>query len=658
LALLLSYFFIQETAHAFTPATTTRTSGRGERSSRHHPTVAAVSSSPRLTKVTGRSAFVPLFAKSKKSASKTDDDDEEPTEGDWSDEDDVDDTVLDEFEEDEDAIDDDDEEDEEEEAGPEEIVAEADDDDDDDDELEIDEIDLDDEDEDDEELVIAAAEMEDEPWESDSPIDWDEDEDGAVYELEDDPTDNDYMKQKELVEQAMEASNKKAADENFDAIDFIQNKMSKEMEQKLQELPFMKQVEELTKDMILTEEDVSGMDLEKEIDAVSSLEDDPYPPQTENNDALQPGAGLTEEDMKELDQTYKEVQEVLNKEPWDKVMLKGMAGFEGLSNGTLAEMEECLREIGGSAYNVTNWLLYDLDFNVSNLILAAVQHNRKAPILFHHWYPQLVTYERYQHARDRNFDFTWEDVEAADVSELERYYAGFGYSEIPQKAPAETGIISLEDLDEEEIKMAAFETWVKEVYNPEGDRKDFDDDDMRDEDNIFSDFYETPQHPDLPTFEDAQDDLAQWEEEIGDDPDMKDYRDMMGRNFEYDIVQDEEFEREFRGHLIIACTGADSDLEIAEKITLRFEKEFGKQVFVETRVMALAQEEDNVYEIWLESYEIDLLHSKKRASLNAKGWDGPADVDDKQIDFLTERVRFLISDDARYSYRLELDHAE
>ncbi len=53
-------------------------------------------------------------------------------------------------------------------------------------------------------------------------------------------------------------------------------------------------------------------------------------------------------------------------------------------------MEDCLVEIGGSAYNVTNWLLYDLDFNVSNLILAAVKHNRDAPILLMHWYPQLV----------------------------------------------------------------------------------------------------------------------------------------------------------------------------------------------------------------------------------------------------------------------------
>ena len=354
------------------------------------------------------------------------------------------------------------------------------------------------------------------------------------------------------------------------------------------------------------------------------MEDDPYDNQGETNIL---GTGLTDDDMEKLDKTYKGIREEIKQEPWDKVMLKSLTGFEGLSNETLDEMDDCLEEIGGSAYNVTNWLLYDLDFNVSNLILAAVKHNRDAPILLQHWYPQLVTYERYQHARDRNFDFNWDDVENADLEELERYYAGFGYDEIPKKAPKDTGIISLEYLDEDEIKMAAFENWMKDVYNPEEDRKDFDDDNIDDEDNVFSDEYVPPQHPDLPTIEEAEEDIEEWVEECGGEnatEAMKKYRDMMGRTIEYEYVYDEEFEREFRGHLIIACTGEDRDLDIAEKITTRFEKEFGKKVFVETRVMALAREEDNVFEIWLESYEIDLLHSKKRAtSVGTQGMEWP-----------------------------------
>ena len=502
-------------------------------------------------------------------------------------------------------------------------------------------------------------------------IDWDIDEDGIDYELIDEMDDPDYVQQKQLIDAAIQESELRMQNENFDPLQFLSDSITPETSAQLDQLPFFQQVEALAQDITISEEDVrqSGItedNFRTNVDAVSDLmEDDPYPRHTdEASNLLQQTSGITDEEMIEFDETYKNVQAALNKEPWDKVNLRAQQGFDNLTNQTLNELDECLGEIGGSAYNVTNWLLYDLDFNVSNLILAAIQHNKDAPILFQHWYPQLVVYERYQHARDRNFDFTWEDVEAADITELQRYYAGFGYDEIPSKAPAETGIINLDDLDEEDIKMAAFENWMTDVYNPEMDRKDFDDDTMRDEDNVFSDFYEYPQHPDLPVMEEAIDDIEQFQyENIGIDnanqhADVKEYRDMMGQTFEYDVVRDEEFIRDFRGHVIIACTGHDADLEIAERITVRFQQEFGKQVYVETRVMALAREDDNVYEIWIESYDIELLHSKKRAMANIKGWTGPAEIDDAQIEFLTNRVRFLISDDARYSYRLELDLAD
>jgi hypothetical protein len=250
-------------------------------------------------------------------------------------------------------------------------------------------------------------------------------------------------------------------------------------------------------------------------------------------------------------------------------------------------------------------------------------------------------------------------VERADVSELERYYRGMGYDEIPSKAPGETGIISLEDLDEEEIRMAAFENWMADVYNPEWDRFDFDNDEMRDEDNVFSPYYEAPQHPDFPTYEDAQDDLEEWDDEMGDDDEDADHKQYMGREYKYKVVEDAEFQEQFRGHLVVACTADDDDLQVAERITARMSREFGKQVYVETRVIAHARkEEDNVFEVWLESYEIDLLHSKKRASLNAKGWDGPAECDEEQIEYLAKKVGFLISDESRYSYRFESENAE
>jgi hypothetical protein len=65
-----------------------------------------------------------------------------------------------------------------------------------------------------------------------------------------------------------------------------------------------------------------------------------------------------------------------------------------------------------------------------------------------------------------------------------------------------------------------------------------------------------------------------------------------------------------------------------------------------------ARMEDNVFEIWLESYEIDLLHSKRQAFINSKLWTGPSEVDEKQLEHLVERVRYLISDDTRFSYRM------
>jgi len=508
-------------------------------------------------------------------------------------------------------------------------------------------------------------EWEEEDYEENEDEDWDDDEDFQVYELEEDATDPNYMKQKELMEASLKARQQVQRDETFDALDYIMNSMTDEEIERMEALPMQQEVEARVKGMELTEEDLNGMDMkeieEKVEETDDILEDPAYPIYQEGEEnILKEDIGITNDDMVDLENAWKIAQTAQDTPPWDKVLAKDEdpMAWAMLSNETLEEMDACLEEIGGSSYNVTRFLLYDLDFNVTNLMLAAVQHNRKAPILFQHWYPQLLTYKRYKNAADRNFDFTWQDVENADISELEDYYKGMGYDEIPTKAPGETGIISLEDLDEEEIRMAALENWIKDVYNPEWDRKDFDDDDMRDEDNVFSDYYEAPQHPDLPTYEDAQDDLEEWDEEMGDDDEDREHKKYMGRDYKYEVIIDEDFEREFRGHLVVCCTGDDSDLEIAEKITKRMEEEHGKQVFVETRVIAHAREEDNVFEVWLESYEVDLLHSKRRASMNVKDWDGPAECDDKEIEHLVNEVGFLISDDSRYSYRYDFEMVE
>lgn len=345
-----------------------------------------------------------------------------------------------------------------------------------------------------------------------------------------------------------------------------------------------------------------------------------------------------------------------------EIGMSGTDAFDDIPEETMDEIFECMVEMTSCSYNVTKWLVYDIDFNVTNLMLAACKHNPEAPILFEHWFPQLVVYDRYNYTRENNFEFTWEDVENADMKELELYYRGFGYSEIPKKAPGETGIIDYKEMSEDDMRIADFAEWVKEVYNPEWDCKDFDDDDIKDVDNVHSPYFEIPRHPDDPKYEDAATDIQNWKAEMdrangGDDltKEQKEYRDMVGEEVEYEYIDDKEFTEAFRGHLIIACPGDEDDLEIAEKITNRCQQEFGKQVYVETRIITHAIKDDNVFEIWLESYEIELIHSKRRASIGFKDWTGPFDCDDDEIENIVERVGYLISDDSRYSYRLDME---
>lgn len=508
---------------------------------------------------------------------------------------------------------------------------------------------------------------------------WD-DEDEGDFPLEDDPNDPHYQKQKELMELAVAESDRVGRDRNFDATSFMLNEMTEEMMEQMDQMPFIQEARERAKNIEISETDLEGVDLEEELAQTSDLLDDEYPRHEEGEEnVLAKNIGLTDDKMEEADRTWKRMRETLAEEPWDRVGTRAELGFEGLSNETLEEMAAAWEVTDRRApYNYTKWFLYDLDFNVTNLVLAAVKHNREAPIFFSHWYPQLTTYSRYEDARERNFDFTYDDVEKADLAELERYYKGMGYDEIPEKAPAETGMIEFEYLDEEEIKMAAFEEWIKDVYNPEWDRKDFDDDDITDEDNIFSTAFVPRKHPELPTPArvqkqieihlqgagvDVDDDEIDYEEiykdmepeEIEHIENLKEYRDYIQDNFYTAVDKDTEYNEEFRGKLVVACSGEDSDLEIAEKITLAIGKAYGEQVYVETQVIGAARDEDNVFEVWLESYNIDLLHSKRRATSNTADWDGPAECDDSQVDYLVETVGFLISDDARYSYSYTVD---
>ena len=163
-----------------------------------------------------------------------------------------------------------------------------------------------------------------------------------------------------------------------------------------------------------------------------------------------------------------------------------------LDNETQSEMLEVMETDTTMACPEPElWLMYDNNFNVTNLILASFKHNQEAPIMFTQWMPQLRVYERYADQREREFEWTWDDVEQADMEELERYYKGIGYDSIPKKDPSETGIIDWDEseLDDEEREMLALENWYDEVYNEEEQNLLFDDENFEAKDNVFAPDY-------------------------------------------------------------------------------------------------------------------------------------------------------------------------
>jgi hypothetical protein len=303
------------------------------------------------------------------------------------------------------------------------------------------------------------------------------------------------------------------------------------------------------------------------------------------------------------------------------------------------------------------WLMYDLKFNVTNLILAAFKHSGgAAPIIFTQWMPQLEVYDRYADQRTKNFEWTWDDVENADITELERYYKGIGYDAIPMKEEGETGIITLDTspMDDEEREMLALENWMDEVYNEESDNLLFDDENFEPRDNVFDPDYSPSKSSTDKSSVQVDKFLKEFdtfEREFSEE--SQEWRDQFATVEKFEYRDDPDGQAAFRGHLVVACPDLDDDLQLAKTISKRFKDEFDKAVRVETRVLGHARKEDNVFEVWLESYEIDLLHSKRQAFINSKLWTGPSDVDDKQLDYLVEKVRYLISDESRYSYRID-----
>ena len=513
--------------------------------------------------------------------------------------------------------------------------------------------------------------------------------------LEDLPSDPNYQLAKESV--LTEVTERKAMREaeakvprTFESVesvtktmDYIMNGMTDEERDELENNDVdLAEVEKIIGENQLTEDDLKDIIIEEEgedgyatidpqaIAEAGSFRDDQgldaFPSSTVEEDGenlVYPSNGaFTEKDLVELDgkiAAYKAARQSLKDQTYfgeehTFAYLDVEKDWPALSNETQDEILDVIENSNTMACPEPEmWLMYDLKFNVTNLILASFKHNAEAPIMFTQWMPQLEVYERYADERAMNFEWTWDDVENADMEELQRYYKGIGYDAIPKKDAGETGVITLDEspLDDEEREMLALENWMDEVYNEESDNLLFDDESFEPRDNVFDPDYGTSSSDKSAALEEKfMKEYDAFEREFsGED---QEWRDQFATVEKFEYRDDPEGQKEFRGHLVVACTQSDEDMEIAEDITVRIKKEFGKAVFVETRVLGHARAEDQVFEVWLESFETDLLHSKRQAFINSKLWTGPSDVDAKQLDYIVDKVRYLISDDSRYSYRM------
>jgi len=513
--------------------------------------------------------------------------------------------------------------------------------------------------------------------------DHEEDEDEYVEDayvpLEDDPDDPYYNAQKEMLEenlprlQAVSAYKKMMRDqfdgegvtEGWDKAlnEFFEENLTKED---------LAEAEKKAKQYEITMEDVQDLtdeDVEEAAEEINELGgEDAFP----DDDPVLESQGITNKMLVSIDSAAKQYFATI------KAMQDGT--YEGYSTFDVLNDGEALSKLNSTDYDQylelltvlkemreddrpthlsTKLLLYDLQFNMTNIFLAACKHNPDAPIILPQWLYQLEEYEKYADCQERSFEFTWEEADNADMAELEAYWKGLGYDEIPTKTAQETNIVTVEPPDDDEIQMSHMQEWMREVYDPQFDEVFFDDDSFMPYDSVFDEeYYQKDTPKDLLELQAMLDEIKQavedgeaTEEEA---KEITDYYDSLVsiQNITERIKFDSPEAAEFQGHLVVACSADDKDLEIAEKITERFAAEFGRRIFVETRVYGHAKEEDFLFEVWLESYDIDLLHSKRKATLSSQTWDGPRECDDAQIDFLVEEVRYYISEDHRYSYRI------
>jgi len=502
-----------------------------------------------------------------------------------------------------------------------------------------------------------------------------------AVELQDDLDDPNYMAQKVLIEASVKRrdSFNKFRD-MISGEDFIKDNIGEFLDEQLEEAGVSTvEVDEIFKEMEVTEDEaeeamaeeneklaiMSDIDKKEAIlknlgsdsevfpidgDPILSSDNERYNMVTEDLQQLQKKL----EDFVGTMRGYDDSSLIKN-----KLWTISTDDFSKLDEETKAEIDLCLEgtatDADGDEYGESikleeplRWLLYDLNFNVTNLIFASCKHNPDAPLILNQWMPQLCTYNRYAAVREHNFRFTWDDCKDVDMDELLRYYKGLGHDEIPSFTPNETNIVQVDtEVDEDVRKAAAVEAWIDEIYLDEEEEVYFDDEEFQPEDNIYDPSFKLDEEESKkPFFEEYGEFNKKYENAT------KEWKEIYVQETNYTVENDEEANREYRGCLVVACTSSNEDLDLAERLTLRIRDEYGKKVHVETRVLAHARESDKVLEIWMESYDIELIHSKRRSTYDPDVWEGPGEVDDVQFEYLIDKVGYLISDDARYSYQL------
>jgi hypothetical protein len=288
--------------------------------------------------------------------------------------------------------------------------------------------------------------------------------------------------------------------------------------------------------------------------------------------------------------------------------------------------------------------LFNYQFNVTNLMLSSFKVNPDAPVVKEEWMEALRYQKKYEHVREfLDFNFTWHDVDAANETELEEYWRLTGVDEIPKPSRRENpNVVQWDEnpLTFEEEQMLSLEAWYEEVYH---DQDDMMLEEEVDEKEAFaeSDDKQDPTEVEVEKFE------KKWAGE------SEEWKRQFYTKYEREHSTEETDDvKQFRGHLVVACGDDEDDLEVAGSVTNRMREDFGPQVFVETRVHSHAKTDDSIFEIWLESWDIELLHSKRRATFDRE-WEGPKDVDEDQMKYLVDKVRFLISDESRFSFNFK-----